>query len=352
MNYKNYIESLLERKTDFSFYRATDDLYRNWLTEALGWLGSLPEQLTRGNLESMSDYGFDMKRPDWDSAQESMNPNRFKLFMLNEAKTRIIESDAGYSYWGVYRIGDIDLELRNLNSDDPTAYAERKNRRIVINYFRIKKEIFETMTYAQLFIWQSLFLDPKEFEWESDFTLDKLKRLSETIVKFLKSQDVKVAFFHEIKHIDDQATHGIKAFDLPTLKDEVRTKLDRGEITKDDIGADDWIYTVPEETEKLFREKFLEVRGTEPTESQMDYLKYFSRNHETNGFFVNIMIMFLDFLDERGTDGTPGEIVRSFLSKFSDRSTDAGKTIQDWRITGVYEKMVSRLTSFLAELRR
>jgi len=193
-----------------------------------------------------------------------------------------------------------------------------------------------------------IIIDHKLSEPAKSFPKYKKMYINQSITN---PKDFKVAFFHELRHIWDYDKIGKVAFKQERLKQSTIDRLNRQEITPNDITPDDIEYVISRKIERQLKPMYKELTGEYPSESQMEFLKYFSTNHELNAFFINLVVELLDFIKDKSLS-YPKVLVDKFLNVERDPDSELYKNIRNLKINGKYNDFRNRLVSFLVDMEK
>lgn len=342
MSYKDYINSLLERKSDFDFMKVSDFLHKqlgmiieeryNKLYDGfIRELNSEPDRFGYRNFDSSIHSDLTDYPSYWDASKSFVNDEDFQSFGGYKTLKKFPLSYNQYSI-----IVDIDNIIKadgSVHDNAKAAYYKyhpnRRSHLIRINpqtkispNFTLEYSIDHTLSFMQLLIYY--YNHNHNIETIREEAETTLKENIESIIEFFtKSNKFKTSFIHEVRHFYDYIKYG----DEP-----LEHKLSKKTIQNFDVN-------------------FRKISGEGIDNYTKEYLKYFSNNSEQNAHYsmlVNALMEWLLSLDEQTIKDTePNLIYKQFNSEIIDKNRTLSDKLILFDMAGTKQKIISRLFNFI-----
>jgi len=333
MNYKEYCRSIIsERETDIEYYKISKQLTEALVSEFeevyTNLFNGFKEKLEQSenfihywNFDSTTD-----KNKEWDNADKFVETKEFQQSPQYKSLFNFKIYDANYRKINVSfkKLGKVNASYI-FNSDSSVINSSEYIHQIIINsnlkinnYFTVDYIIHYTLRLIQFIIFEY-----NNGNKELSEELNTLKEGIDDLLNWIKSDEFKITFEHEIRHFYDNIKYG---------KESMIVKI--------------------KNSEEIFNKNFKRLSGgVDIDDYTKDYLKYFSNNTEQNAHYMliaNEMMRWLLNLPEHKIEFTQ---TNELFKKFEDEVLKKRKDIQDkflvFDLINEKQRMLKRLYNLI-----
>jgi hypothetical protein len=368
--FKQYINTLLERKSDVQFDEFAREIIRNLNGVMENQIGNLVDKLESLVQDPRPLGAFDaVYSEDFKHEVETINPehplvevwNRCKQLVMSEKfqndrlyqnYRRFIvaapETLYGVMFEFLFRDTGESIGKYVIKAGNGKLIRNRNRHQILISdklhKFRLAyDDLF--MSYQYL-VYLKLYYPDQLAEEREGYYDDVIADDRSILTSMTEYEKFRQIVTHELRHAYDMQRHGTQAFNaLIGHKDDDKLAVAADEKEKAN-------YRIPNKTKlEDLKQRFKELFNDDVS---LNKIGYFLSSHETNAYsseFLGKLRAFLndnwDYLKSLETN----KILREFFSKYRiDLSLLATSDI--FRATGAYEKFIGRLFTFINDYRK
>lgn len=356
MHYKDFINTLLERKSDVQFSDFVREFLARLAENMEEQIGNLIEKLESLVTDPRSLGVFDAIRNEkFKSEVESSNPEHPLVELWQRAvarvKTKDFQNDRLFRNYkrfatAVESLPNVLFEVDFRDVDDAIGqYTIRASAgKILRNRYRheiaISGDLHKfALCYDDLFacyqylIWLNMYY-PERLAEERDFYDDLIADDRSVLTSMTEYADVRRIVTHELRHAYDMLAHGTGTFSDLNIDDKTTGRQNYRLASKSVMDA------MKQRFKDIFRDDIDDRK-----------LGYFLSNHETNAYISEILNVLREFLDKHRDelrDKENNRVLREFFNDLRVNPTYIA-TSNIFRVAGTYKKFIGRLFTFINE---